>query len=36
MTSQMPPVTALPRSRGLHGADGFRPRTLAALKVAAS
>jgi hypothetical protein len=36
MPSQVLPVMALPRSHGLHGAHGFRPPTLAALKVAAS
>jgi hypothetical protein len=36
MTSQVLPDTASPRNHGLHGAHGFRPRTLGALKEAAS
>jgi hypothetical protein len=36
MTSQVLPVTASPPNHGLHGAHGFRPRTLGASEVAAS
>jgi hypothetical protein len=36
MTSRMLPVTAPSRGHSLQGAHGSRPRTLGALKVAAS
>jgi hypothetical protein len=36
MTSQVLPATALPRGHSLHGAHGFQPRTLGALKGRAS